>query len=64
MRMGISPYDDLEKEINEWIISVHESGYIVKMPTMRLQALQLAKEKESPFGFMDLKLHMAGAKMS
>ena len=53
MRMGISPYDDLEKELSAWIITQRESGYIVTMPTIRLRALMLAKE--SRFGFTDFK---------
>ena len=39
IRMGLSPYDDLEKELSEWIIAQRKCGYIVTMPTIHLRAL-------------------------
>ena len=53
MRLGLSPYDDMEKELHSWIVEQRKNGYIVTMPTIRLRARQLAKETR--FGYTDFK---------
>lgn len=48
LRTVLSPYDDLEMKLKDWIIELRSNGYIVTRPTVRLRALQLAKDFGHP----------------
>uniref|UniRef100_A0A8C4RZL7 HTH CENPB-type domain-containing protein n=1 Tax=Erpetoichthys calabaricus TaxID=27687 RepID=A0A8C4RZL7_ERPCA len=46
LRFGLSPFSGLEKDLNDWIVECRQNGYIVTRSSIRLRALQLAKEEK------------------
>lgn len=51
MRTVISPYDQIEGTLKQWVIDMRSNGYIVTRATIRFRAKQLAKES----GYSDFK---------
>lgn len=42
-RGNMSSFPELEAELNEWILSQRQDGYIITRESIRLQAVQLEK---------------------
>ncbi|MES9884208.1 MAG: hypothetical protein ABW185_25465 [Sedimenticola sp.] len=46
VRIGVSPYEQLEASLNEWVLEQRQKGHIVTRSTIRLLALQKAKDPQ------------------
>ena len=44
MRMVMSPYDDIEEKLTEWVLDLRNNGLMVTRANIRHRALQIAKE--------------------
>ena len=44
MRPMLAPYEDMESKLKEWILDLRGNGYVVTRPSIRVRALQIAKE--------------------
>ena len=45
MRMVLSPYDDLEEKLTEWVLDLRNNGLMVTRTNIRHRALQIEKER-------------------
>ena len=54
----ISPYDDLEKDLLEWILELHQNGNAVTRNAIRLKAQWLAKDAKYRIDATSFKLSM------
>ena len=45
MRMVLTPYDDFEEKLTEWVLDLRNNGLMVTRTNIRHRALQIAKER-------------------
>ena len=45
MRMVLSPYDNLEEKLTEWVLDLRNNCLMVTQTNIRHRALQIAKER-------------------
>lgn len=44
LRYGKTPFSELEKDLNDWIVECRQNGYIVTRTGIRLRAMKLSKD--------------------